>query len=401
MMEVVLHDRATWRDHLLPLSYTRPVGNLRVGALTLQEKWCLIFDKPVFYHTETYLQDKFKAPDYDATSSFLVIRGNICPSVALIEVLRSLPVGTLLVKDDLWIAYHTQSWNDGHQLKHLKLVQYEDIVDVVAFPEDIFLLNAAQIVFDYNLLTDGKQSAGLSGTNVVLGTDLFIGEGVEAECCTFNTTTGPILIEDGAKIEEGSHLRGPIAIGKSARVKMGTKLYPNVTIGPGSVIGGEVNNTVLWGNSAKGHDGYLGCAVLGEGCNLGGGTGNSNMQNNWKTVSLFDYKNSAYRDTGQRKVGLFMGDYAMCGINSTLTTGCVIGTGAQLAISNIIPKFVPDFLWLTDYKSEGYDWVKFEEMLAHRMIVRGDAADETTLKILWEVFVRTKNRNEEFIKQRK
>lgn len=398
MMEVILHDRSPWRDDLLPLAYTRPVGNLRVGALTLDEKWRSIFGAEVFFYTEPYLQDKFLAAKLEAHHSYMVIRGNICPDPELVKCLKQLPVGTVLLQEDTWLAYHSATWMDQPDLSLLKPQAYSAAVAMLTYPEDVFLLNADQIKFDYDLLTANKVSQELSPTNTLIGADLFMGNRVYAECCTFNTLEGPIYIADDAIIEEGSHLRGPITIGKHARVKMGSKLYPNVTVGPGCSIGGEVNNSVLWGNSSKGHDGYLGSSVLGEGCNIGGGTVNSNMQNNWKTVALFDYKKAAYRNTGKLKIGLFMGDYAMCGINSSITTGCVIGVGAQLAISTIIPKFVPDFLWLTDAKREAYQWPKFEEMLQQRAKVRKEALSETTLKILWEVFVKADRGNRKNIK---
>src|SRR5690606_606061 len=200
----------------------------------------------------------------------------------------------------------------------------------------------------------------------------------------------PIYISNNAQLEQGCHLRGPIAIGEGARVKMGAKLYPNVSIGPKSTVSGEVNNTVMWANSAKGHDGYLGCAVIGEGCNIGAGTSNSNLLNNWKTIKLYDYKFNNWRKTNRYKVGVFMGDFAMCGINSSISTGAVIGVGVQVATSNIIPKFVRDFSWLTDAKHETYVWNKFENMLKERAIVIKEPLEEKDLRILWEVFCLTR-----------
>lgn len=191
-------------------------------------------------------------------------------------------------------------------------------------------------------------------------------------------------------LEQGSHLKGPIAIGKGARVKMGSCLYPNVSIGPYATIGGEINNSVMWENSAKGHAGYLGCAVIGEGSNLGAGTSNSNLQNNWQAIKLYDYKLDNWRETGRNKVGVFMGDFAMCGINSSITTGAVIGVGAQLSLSNIIPKFVRDFSWITDQKQERYVWRKFEDMLKMRGDLTNMPMHEVDLRILHEVYNRCK-----------
>jgi len=401
MMEVVLHDYAPWRTSLLPLSYTRPVGNLRVGVLTLQEKWRLLLDTDVSYYTEPYLQLKFQSPLGGQASSYLVIRANICPDLAFVEALKQLPVGVCLQQDGDWLAYHTERWLAEPDSPSLTRVSYPERLDMLFFPEDIFLKNAKQIQFDYDLLTSGKVSQSIPESNVHIGSDLFVGKGVQVECCTFNSSQGPIFIDDDVLLEEGSHLKGPIAIGKGARVKMGSRIYPNVSIGPGSTIGGEVGHTVLWGYSAKGHDGYLGCAVLGEGCNVGGGSTNSNLQNNWKNVSLYDYTTASYRATGALKVGFFMGDYAMCGINSSITTGTMIGVGAQVAVSNIIPKFVADFMWLTDMKTEGYCWDKFAEMMKQRALHSGHPQEDGSLDILNEVFLRSKKQREDFIKQTK
>ena len=391
-LEVVLHDRAPWREHLLPMAFTKPVGAFRVGVLTIQEKWEMLLNTSVSFYTEPYLQEKFKSST--TSSSYLVIQANVCPSKSLLHVLSELENGCVLEKDGEWIAYKVKEWQSQPNKQSLKVLKFEEELHRIRFLEDIYLLNAQQIVLDYALLTKDKLSKALDRSNLVLGDQLFVGNNVEAYACTFNTSAGPIYIADDVVIEEGSHLRGPIALGQAARVKMGSRIYPNVSIGPYATVGGEVNNTVMWTGSAKGHDGYLGCAVIGEGCNLGAGTSNSNLQNNWSTIKLYDYKVHGGRVTGRNKVGLFMGDYAMCGINSSFTTGSVIGVGAQISMSNIIPKFVPDFSWITDEKQESYRWNKFEEMLNVRKVVTSKAISEVELRILWEVYCLT--RREEF-----
>ncbi|WP_437921364.1 putative sugar nucleotidyl transferase [Sphingobacterium sp. LRF_L2] len=396
MLEVVLHDWAPWRQHLLPLVYTRPVGDLRVGILTLQQKWQHLLGSTVYYYTEPYLQPKFqKSPQ---ATSYLVIRGNICPSLPLVNALNDLPLNAVLTEAGEWIAYKVETWVAEPNELPLTEIPFSHPLISVRSLEDIYRHNLSQLQFDYELLTNGVVSMSLHASNVIIGDQLFVGKNVHALCSTFNTTEGSIYIGNDAVIEEGSHLKGPLAIGVGARVKMGSKLYPNVSIGPGCTIAGEVNNAVLWGNCAKGHDGYLGCAVLGEGCNLGAGTSNSNLQNNWATVKIFDYKEVGYRDTLLPKVGTFMADYAMCGINSSLTTGSVIGVGAQVAMSNIIPKFVPDFSWFTDQKKETYFWHKFEEMLQHRAALKKESLsilDRDILKVVYEL---TSTIRQEYIK---
>jgi UDP-N-acetylglucosamine diphosphorylase/glucosamine-1-phosphate N-acetyltransferase len=393
MLEVVLYDRASWREHLLPLVYTRPVGDLRVGILTFHEKWQLLMQSPVTFYTETYLQKKFVPPG--SGSLFLVLRANLCPSVALVQALVDLKEGCVLKQGEDWLAYKVNKWHDDTIVPQLEVVGFQGEVEQVRYLEDIFLKNAAQLRFDYHLLTEGRESAVLDTSNTVIGDLLFAEEDVEARCCTFNTLGGPIYIGKGAVLEEGALLKGSIAIGKGARVKMGSRLYPNVTIGPKATVGGEVNNTVMWGDCAKGHDGYLGCAVIGEGCNIGAGSSNSNLQNNWGTVDIYDYHLREWRHTGAHKVGTFMGDFSMCGINSSITTGCVVGVGAQVAMSNIIPKFVADFSWLTDQKRERYNWEKFRAMLRARAMLGNERLREADIDILADVYRITARHNEE------
>ncbi len=395
MLEIVLHDRASWREHFLPLAFTRSVGDFRVGILTFREKWQLIFGSRVTFYTEKYLQDRFSAPTLG--TDYLVISANICPDKHLIEAITSLPQESVLEKNGQWIAYRTTLRSDDPYRNTITKIQYEEKIDKLLTLEDIFVYNRVQIEFDYHLLTTGKESKLLDASNFVLGNQLFLGKNVESFANTFNTIEGPIFIDDNVIIEQGCHIKGPVAIGSRSRLKMGSRIYPNVTIGPGSTVCGEINNSVIWGNSAKGHDGYLGCSVIGEGCNIGAGTNNSNLQNNWGEVSVYDYSLKDYRKTGRAKVGVIMGDYAMCGINSSIFTGTIIGVGAQIAKSNIIPKFVADFVWLTEGKQEEYRADKFEIMLANRAKTRKEVVDDRDVRILREVFILTKEIRKEFI----
>lgn len=394
MLDIILHDKSLWREHLLPLASTRSVADLRVGILTIAEKWQILWKKNVSYHTASHLQIKYPIPS--TSNDYLIVRANLCPSKELVKALSELPLQSVLKSNGQWLAYRTTEWIEEPLLDRFSSIAYENDFTIINFLEDIYLKNAQEIVSDFKLLTDDCVSEQLDNSNTLLGDDLFVGKNVEAFCCIFNTMNGPIYIGDGAVIEEGSVVRGPVCIGAYSRVKMGSKLYPNVTLGPGCTIAGEVNNAVLWGNSSKGHEGYLGCAVLGEWCNIGAGSSNSNLQNNWSPVKVYDYKEDNYRITSHLKVGTFIGDFAMLGINSSITTGSVIGVGAQIAISNIIPKFVPDFIWFTDKRVEPYVWSDFEMMLKRRMIGQGDDID---FQILKSVYEHNELKRKKFIKQ--
>ncbi len=296
--------------------------------------------------------------------------------------------GDVLMDETSWIA--TKTSEPGLDLENLyetyNPIKSSSEISSLNFLEDIFLQNKSQLLFDYNLLTAARQSAAISDSNMVFGSWIFIEEGAQVEGVSLNSLEGPIYIGKEAKIEEGAFLKGYVAIGAGARVKSGARIYPNTSIGPGSTVCGEINNTVIWGNSAKGHEGYLGCSVIGEGCNIGAGTSNSNLKNNWQVVRLFDYEDLSYRETSEYKCGLFMGDHAMCAINSSFTTGSVIGVGSQIAMSKFIPKFVPDFSWLTDKESTRYTFEKFINMMERKEQITGSEGLKGNLSIFKYIF---------------
>ena len=386
-LTIVLSDNAHWRKRLFPFASSRPVGHLRVGILTLQEKWSKIFGCDVGYSTVPYLQAAYPFPEGDS-QEYLYIRANVLPNDALLQELQNLTVGDVLLDANQWVAFKVASpvENIDDMIPHLRPFRSSAEIASLNFLEDIFLQNRSQLLFDYNLLTQGRQSQPLSSSNTVYGGWIFVEEGAQVEGASLNSLEGPIYIGKNAVIEEGTFLRGYVSVCAGSRVKIGAKLYPNTTIGPGSTVAGEVNNTVIWGNSAKGHEGYLGCSVLGEGCNIGAGSSNSNLKNNWSPVRLFDYEGLTFRETDVLKCGLFMGDYAMAAINSSFNTGTVIGVAAQVAMSKFIPKFVPDFTWNTDADSVVYDFDKFESMLDRRASASGMRPADHMIGVFREIF---------------
>ncbi|MCL7987584.1 transferase [Sphingobacterium sp. lm-10] len=376
---IFLFDDAAWRKQLLPLVATRPVSDLRVGIYTIAQKWSLLTNgRSISYLTVDYLREKYtKASQYP--DSAYVIKGNVIPDRELVERVNNLPIGSVLMKDGEWIACHALNLSNFTEaiVSAFTVVGFDGSIVSIEHPEDIYLTNAGEINSD---LVHGQHAANavsLPEGNTLYGNQLFLEGTPSFRGVSIHTEEGPVYIGAGVVIEDGVYIKGPVAICAGARVKTGARLYPNVTIGPGATVCGEINNTVIWGNSAKGHEGYLGCAVIGEGCNLGAGTSNSNLRNDWKNVRLYDYSSENYRDTGLLKCGLIMGDFAMAAIHTRFTTGTVIGVGAQLALSRFIPKFVPDFLWLTDERSEAYQLDKFIAML-----VRRDAKKINTMNLV-------------------
>lgn len=371
--QLVLYDDSSWRDHLLPLVATRPVSDLRVGVLTLAEKWERRLGKPASFLSKEVFAKKYPRPDA-SERQFLVVKGNILPDERLVDEVKSIALGECLCSEGEWVACVVDRIEgfDDKVIRNLRNRESRNKLIQICFPEDIFVRNARQISEDFLVLTKDRASFGIAPDNRVYGEYIFVEEGVSFHGVTIDATKGPVYIGAGAVLEPGTYLYGPVSIGAGARVKTGATLYPNVTLGPQCTVCGELNNSVLWGDSSKGHHGYLGCAVLGEGCNLGAGTSNSNLRNDWKPVTLYDYALNAYRPTGLTKCGVVIGDHSMVGIQSILTTGTVIGVGAQIALASVVPRFVADFSWLTDSKSEAYRLDAFLEMLERKQHVKNN-----------------------------
>lgn len=354
-MNVILFDDSA-RDNLLPLTFTRPVASLRVGILTIAEKWAKYLESDPSYLTVSYLQEKY--PCHQSADN-LFVNGSVCPDEYLIEAILTLKTGEALHATDVLLAVRGAEARAGVpsiNLDGFNLVPFSRNYCRIFYPEHIFQYNEQEIVRDFKLLTANRTSAALSSTNTILGDQIFVEEGVEAECSTFNTLKGPIYLGRNSGVWEGCMVRGAFALCEGAQLKMGTRIYAKTTIGPYCRIGGEVNNAVIMGNSSKGHDGYLGNSVIGEWCNLGADTNNSNLKNNYSSVKLWDYVNDRYRDTGLQFCGLIMGDHSKCSINTMFNTGTVVGVSCNVFGSGFPQNFVPDFSWggasTTEYRLE-------------------------------------------------
>ncbi|WP_028295644.1 putative sugar nucleotidyl transferase [Olivibacter sitiensis] len=388
-MHIYLYDNASWRNHLYPLALTRPVSDLRIGALTIREKWVKWMGEQVFVVTSEYLQGKY--PFHQNGGESICIRGNVLPDAALCDTVRELGPGQSLYYHDLLIAVHTEEGVNAHQVvedlaKGTEAKHYKKPLSIIHFPEFIFLQNGAEIAKDFELLTRGRTSASLSSSNTVIGDRIFVEEGAVAECATFNTKTGPIYLGRNSEVWEGAYIRGPFALGEGSQVKMGAKIYSNVTVGPGSRVGGELNTSVIWGNSSKGHEGYMGNAVIGEWCNWGAGTSNSNLKNNYRQVRLYDYHDEGYRNTGLQFCGMLMGDHAKCAINTAFNTGTVVGVGASIFNQSTPLKFVPDFTWGGEENSATYELEKMIDTAKLVFARRNRTFDTSEENILRYVF---------------
>lgn len=394
MAIILFEDNA--HQTLLPLTYTRPVADLRIGILTIAEKWAKHLNTSFSFHTRDYLQAKFAI---NITDDNLFINGAFCPDGDLVQTISSLKKGESLKADDVLIAVRlgeNAAENFNTNANFGWVMNYDKPSVIIRHPEDIFRKNDTELRKDFALLTQGRTSAAMSSTNTIIGTDFFAEEGALAECCTFSTLNGPIYLSGNTEIWEGTNIRGPFAICENSQVKMGTKIYGATTIGPYCRIGGEVNNAVIWGYSNKGHEGYLGNSVLGEWCNIGADSNNSNLKNNYAEVKLWDYPTNSFRNTGLQFCGMIMADHVKCGINSMFNTGTVAGVGSNIYGAGFPPNFIPDFSWGgAQYGLQEYGFDKFmettEKVFARRNHRVFNEAERNILKNTFELTKRYRN----------
>lgn len=342
-MQLVFSDAQFWED-FLPLTFTRPVADLRCGILTFSERWQkLLGFSQVSYITEDFLQQKFTKPE-SCESLFLV--PNFLPTEKVLNQIKELKLGEALVYDNELLAVRINMENFSlNQIE--KMTDIEDELRFFKQPTDLFSFNEEAIEFDFKLLTEGRSSAELSITNGFLGNkkDLFLEEGATVEFSTLNTKTGKIYIGKNAEVMEGCNLRGPIALCEESKFNLGAKIYGATTIGPHCKVGGEVNNIVIFGYSNKGHDGFVGNSVIGEWCNLGADTNSSNLKNNYAEVKLWNYRTKRFASTGLQFAGLIMGDHCKTAINTQFNTGTVVGVAANIFKSGFPPNSIESFSW--------------------------------------------------------
>ena len=344
-MNLILFD-GNRRNHLLPLTFTRPVADIRIGILTIREKWEKYFGNSSTL-TEEYLSAKFTVT-YAADN--ILINSSVCPDEDLVKKIKELKTGEALSTENTLIAvalpkHKAETFKEDDTdcfVKHsytAKLLQVNNLWD-------IFQKNAEAIEADFKLLTKGRKSAKISSTNTLINAEnIFLEEGAKVEASVINASSGPVYIAKDAEVMEGSLVRGPFALCEHSTLKMGAKIYGATTIGPHSKVGGEVNNSVIFGYSNKAHDGFLGNAVIGEWCNLGADSNNSNLKNNYAEVKLWNYAENTFVSTGSQFCGLIMGDHSKCGINTMFNTGTVVGVSCNIFGAGFPRNFVPSFSW--------------------------------------------------------
>jgi UDP-N-acetylglucosamine diphosphorylase/glucosamine-1-phosphate N-acetyltransferase len=386
-MNYILFDGSS-RNNLLPFTYTRPVADIRVGILTIRQKWESYLGYITTTVTEDYLTDKFPMVEMDDN---IMINASYLPTTDLAERIKNLKENQAIFIDENVVAFFTKEGQDDIDFDMYEAIEYNSEIIKIEHTWDIFSKNGIAITNDFELITAGRESQPIpSSVNVINPENVFIEKGAKLQFVTLNAESGPIYIGRDAEIMEGSLIRGPFALCDNATVKLGAKIYGPTTIGPYSKVGGEVNNSVLFGYSNKGHDGFLGNSVIGEWCNLGADTNNSNLKNNYAEVRLWDYEAEGFAKTGLQFCGLMMGDHSKCGINTMFNTGTVVGVSANIFGSGFPRNFIPSFSWGGNKGFTTYLTKKAFEVAKIVMSRRVIEFSEQDIAILEHVFEETK-----------
>ncbi len=384
-MNYILFDAS--RNSLLPLTYTRPVCDIRIGILTIREKWEKYLGEKTSTITEDYLSAKYPT---EQSEEMMLINGSICPTPKLLKAIKGLKVGQALVCQSNVVAMYktkAQFLSEEDSTQEIE-VEYDFIK--INNTWDIFVLNDKALREDFELLTQNRKSAPLSSTNRVVGEqNIFVEEGAVVEFAILNAKEGPIYIGKDAEVMEGSVVRGPFAMCEHSVLKMASKIYGATTLGPYVKVGGEVSNVVIFGYSNKAHDGFIGNSVIGEWCNIGADTNASNLKNTYEEVRVWSIEKNTFVPTGQTFFGTIMGDHSKCGINTMFNTGTVIGVSSNIYGHGYQRNYIPSFAWGGTTGLKSYDMEKAIEVAEKMYQRRNVVMSQQDKEILRNVYTQT------------
>ncbi|RXQ96576.1 glucose-1-phosphate thymidylyltransferase [Ancylomarina salipaludis] len=389
-MNYILFDNESWQN-FLPLTFTRPISEIRLGILKISEKWTKFLNQEISYLTQDYLSKKYPVK---RASENILINACVLPNKALVDAILSLSQGQAIVCNGILIAIAVDAEGlsdfDASLPKITEKLTFDGELQRIEKTYDIFQLNDKALRDDFELLTAGRKSQPISKTVNVLGAEnIFLEEGAKVEFATLNANEGPIYIGKDAEIMEGSLVRGPLAMCEHSALKLGAKVYGATTLGPYCKSGGELSNVVFFGYANKAHDGFLGNAVIGEWCNIGADTNNSNLKNNYSEVKLWNYKSNRFDKTGLQFCGTIMGDHSKCGINTMLNTGTVIGVSANVYGAGFPRNFIPSFSMGGNHGFQEYRLNAAHDVAQLVMQRRGLEFDEIEKDIMDHVFEMT------------
>ncbi|MGB0839383.1 MAG: putative sugar nucleotidyl transferase [Chitinophagales bacterium] len=399
--QIILFDDHS-HTNLLPLTFTRPVAQIRIGILRISEKWQHHIALPISYLTAPYLQPLYP-PRFEADN--LLLNGSILPDAPLVQAIKSLQINEALVNDKTIIAFRTKHTLSKQQIAQLQVPDADTFEVIAAYRQkqyplpytkinqvwDIFQKNNVALQLDFDLLTKNRNSQIVSSSNQIIAPEnVFLEQGASVEASFLDASKGPIYVGKNATIMAGSLIQGGLAVCDNATVKMGAKIYATTTIGPYCNVAGEVKGSILFERTNKGHDGFLGDAVLGEWCNLGADTNCSNLKNNYSNVKLWNYAANDYADSGLLKCGLIMGDHSKCSINTMFNTGTVVGVCSNIFGADFPPKFIPSFSWGGGNKWADYHWDKALQTIQTVYGRKNKALLDKEIQVLSRIFERTK-----------
>ena len=375
----------SFSKNLQPFTLTRPAAEIRVGILTIREKWEKLLNAKCSYLSADYLQKKYLAVIEDDN---LLVASTLLPTAELISALQNLQQGEGLYQEGTLLAARLNkesSFNDIEQI-----TEFDGEISRIAVLPDIFLKNDEELRKDFDFLTKNRKSEDISSTNLIIGEkeNIFVEKGAVIEGAVLNCKSGPIYVGSDAEVMEQATIRGPFALCEHSQVKMSAKIYGATTIGPWCKVGGELSNVVFFGFSNKAHDGFLGNSVVGEWCNFGADTNASNLKNNYSTIKIWNYHDKRFRDTGLQFCGLFMGDHSKCGINSMFNSGTIVGVGCNLFGTGYYRNFVESFSY--GGPTAGYEKYRLEKVIetAEQVFARRhktfDDVEKEIMGYLWE-----------------
>ncbi|MFK5971989.1 MAG: GlmU family protein [Flavobacteriaceae bacterium] len=386
-MNYILFDGRV-RNSLLPFTFTRPVADIRIGILTIREKWEKYLGYTTTTITEEYLSEKFPMVEMEEN---VLINASFLPNAELVGLIQELKENEAIFKGEDIVAFYTKEAQEEIDFSSYRHIDFDEDILQIEHTWDIFSKNGEALQADFDLLTSGRESAPISKTNTLINSkNIFAEEGASVEYSILNATEGPIYLGENSEIWEGNLIRGAFALCEKAVVKMGAKIYGATTIGPYGKVCGEISNSVIFGYSSKGHEGYLGNAVLGEWCNIGADSNNSNLKNNYAQVRMWDYATGKFEQTGLQFCGLMMGDHSKTAINTMFNTGTVIGVNCNIYVPGFPRNFIPSFSWGGASGFSTYMPKKAFEAAKIMMARRGVTFDQKEANILNHVFELTK-----------
>ena len=408
-MNLIFFDLPDRREALKPFTLTRPVATLRVGILTLHEKWerrlkLRGVTAQTSYLTEAYLNEKYPLT---VAADNVLINAAVYPAEILVQQVIALSPGQVIEHQGALVAARCSREALGHlttefvrqnsyatvaesvrQDQFSKVVSENPDATMLRHPWDIFTHNEEQIRQDYALVTHQRTSQEIADpyTRVYRPDQVFLEEGAVIRAAIINAEDGPVYIGRDATVHENAVIKGPCAVLENSHVNIGSKIREATTIGPNCKVGGEVKNAVFFANSNKGHEGFVGNSVVGEWCNFGADTNTSNLKNNYQSVRMWSYAKGAYEDTGLQFCGLLMGDHSKCSINTMFNTGTVVGVFANIFGAGFPAKFVPSFTWGGGQQHDTYHFDKAMEVYERVLQRRGKRLPDDEVAILRHVY---------------